>query len=492
MLVLLSVAALAGATQHTGNLCQALSQSPIGDKIVYPTFNGTYAADDNAYFSNQEHALTPSCIAQAECTEDVAVFIQTVSHLRRDGDDVQFAVRSGGHTPFAGSANIDGPGATLDLRKLNQTTVQPDRKHVTVGAGATWGDVYSRLDSQNLTVTGGRVAVVGVGGLTLGGGISFFSPRKGLACDNVLSYETVLANGSTVHVNQSNYPDLWRALKGGSNNFGIVTSFDVVSFDSGDIFFAQSYYPLSTASQQLEAFHALASSADYDEYASVIVSFGFSGTQGSFAVSDLAYTTPDLDPPGLRNFTKIPSLMTTARITNLTAATIELGQPSSGQFQQLYITTSFQEDLGLLQSAFDIWNQTVDQVRRVSGIAFTVSFQPLPPIITSKSGPLGGNSLGLSPEENLVNALLSVSWSNASDNDFIEQTVSGFIQSLDEEAKSRDLYNSFKYLNYANKNQDPIGGYGAQIKADLQAVSHKYDPDALFQQGLPGGFKLFT
>lgn len=150
-------------------LRQALSASSLTNKVVYPQSNGSYADGLNAYFSNQERALIPSCIVQAENSEDVSTFVSIVASLRQKGNDVKFAVRSGGHTPFAGSANINDPGATLDLRKLNQTHVHPSRKRVTLGTGATWGDVYSQLDPQSLAVSGGRVAAIGVGGLTLGG-----------------------------------------------------------------------------------------------------------------------------------------------------------------------------------------------------------------------------------------------------------------------------------------------------------------------------------
>lgn len=233
------------------------------------------------------------------------------------------------------------------------------------------------------------------------GGLSFFAPRKGLVCDNVLSYDIVLADGRGVHVDQNNYPDLWLALKGGSNNFGIVTSFDVVAFDQGEISYGQYFYDLNTAQQQLDAFHETASSDNYDEYASIIVSFGFSGTQGSAAVDVLVYTKPELNPPALQNFTKIPNLMTSARITTLHNATVEQGGASSGEFQQLYITTTFREDRGMLQFGYNLWNETVQQVKDISGIVWSITYQPLPPVITEKSGPLGGESLQGCVRENV-------------------------------------------------------------------------------------------
>lgn len=100
----------------------------------------------------------------------------------------KFAVKSGGHAAFAGASNIEG-GVTIDLRNLNQINVSADKKQTAVGAGNVWYDVFTKLTPMGLTVIGGRVSAIGVGGLTLGGGISFFSNRYGWACDNVNNYQ---------------------------------------------------------------------------------------------------------------------------------------------------------------------------------------------------------------------------------------------------------------------------------------------------------------
>ena len=105
-----------------------------------------------------------------------------------EDQECQFAVKSGGHGMFTGASNIQ-QGITIDLLNLNQITVSSDKTQVSVGAGNRWYDVYTKLDPMGISVIGGRVAGIGVGGLTLGGGISFFSGRYGWACDNVNNYE---------------------------------------------------------------------------------------------------------------------------------------------------------------------------------------------------------------------------------------------------------------------------------------------------------------
>jgi FAD/FMN-containing dehydrogenase len=86
------------------------------------------------------------------------------------------------------------------------------------------------------------MAPVGVPGLILGGGISHFSNKLGWACDNVESYELVTATGIAINVNPTTFPDLYWALRGGGNNFGIVTNFKLAAFPQGQMWGGQRIY----------------------------------------------------------------------------------------------------------------------------------------------------------------------------------------------------------------------------------------------------------
>ena len=90
--------------------------------------------------------------------------------------------------PAAGFANIND-GVTIAMTNLSSIEVNADKTVASVGAGAKWLDVYTYLDGLDLSVAGGRNGDVGVAGLTLGGGISYFAPRVGWACDNVVNFE---------------------------------------------------------------------------------------------------------------------------------------------------------------------------------------------------------------------------------------------------------------------------------------------------------------
>ncbi len=82
---------------------------------------------------------------------------------------VQFAVRSGGHSPNPGWSSVTQPGILIDLSQLDDITISDDRKTVTVGPGQRWGNVFAALDPYGISVIGGRIPTVGVGGLLLGG-----------------------------------------------------------------------------------------------------------------------------------------------------------------------------------------------------------------------------------------------------------------------------------------------------------------------------------
>ncbi|MEV0949023.1 FAD-binding oxidoreductase [Promicromonospora sp. NPDC050249] len=135
------------------------------------------------------------------------------------------SVRGGGHD-WAGGALIDG-GLTIDVSGLRQVTVDATAGVATVSAGATAADLAAAALPSGLTPVTGTAGSVGLAGLTLGGGYGPLSGRFGLALDNLLSAEVVLADGTVVIADAEEEPDLFWALRGGGGNFGLVTSMRV-------------------------------------------------------------------------------------------------------------------------------------------------------------------------------------------------------------------------------------------------------------------------
>jgi len=147
--------------------CAALSRE-LGRKVTYPN-NRRYDDSLSSYWSRQEQELMPSCFVTPEFAKDVSNAVHVLARSSHTvTSNCKFAIKGGGHTMWAGAANIVD-GVTIDLGALNDVTVNEARTVASVGAGARWLDVYSQLDSSGLSVVGGRDSNVGVAGLTLGG-----------------------------------------------------------------------------------------------------------------------------------------------------------------------------------------------------------------------------------------------------------------------------------------------------------------------------------
>jgi FAD/FMN-containing dehydrogenase len=155
----------------------------LGSKLSFPS-NAAYLATQQSYFSLQEASLAPACIVVPETAQDVSATVSIIAGI----EDCSFAIKGQTHAPAAGFANING-GVTIDMTPLKSVAVNSDHTIASIGGGASWLDVYLYLDSLGLSVAGGRNGAVGVGGLTLGGGISYFAPRVGWTCDNVVNFE---------------------------------------------------------------------------------------------------------------------------------------------------------------------------------------------------------------------------------------------------------------------------------------------------------------
>lgn len=195
----------------------------LQNKVLLPN-DEEYKERQDSFWSLYSK-VEPACIVRPTSATEVSAIVKTLVAAGQ-----QFAVRSGGHTQWTGANNIQG-GVTIDLQFLNWTKFDEATDTVDLGPGARWKDVYAELEKHGRVVAGGRNGKVGVGGLLLGGGKTFFTGSRGFACDDIIAYEVVLADGRIVTADTNNtHQDLFLALKGGSGNFGIVTNFKMQCF----------------------------------------------------------------------------------------------------------------------------------------------------------------------------------------------------------------------------------------------------------------------
>ncbi len=178
-------------------------------------------ADDPRYDDMRRVFFTgfdrrPAAIVRAADASDVA---RVVAVARETG--AELAVRSGGHSR-AGHGTSEG-GIVLDLSAMNEVRIHGDRRTAWAQTGATAG-AYTNATAEHGLATGlGDSATVGLGGITLGGGIGYLVRRHGLAIDDVLAAEVVTADGELLDVDEDTHPDLFWALRGGGGNVGVAT-----------------------------------------------------------------------------------------------------------------------------------------------------------------------------------------------------------------------------------------------------------------------------
>ena len=217
----------------------------LGSVAVFPGDAG-YAGRRQVW--NASIDRFPAVIVRAGDLNDVRNAVTTAAAC-----GLNVCIKGGGHN-IAGSAVADG-ALMIDMSDLKQIEIDAEHLIARVGGGATWADFDSAAQAQGLAAPGGVVSSTGVAGLTLGGGFGWLARCHGLAIDNLLSAEIVLADGTVAVCSQSEHPDLFWALRGGGGNFGIVTEFTFRLHPVGpQVLFGPTFFALKDARKVLTAY----------------------------------------------------------------------------------------------------------------------------------------------------------------------------------------------------------------------------------------------
>lgn len=191
----------------------------------------------------------PLAIARCADADDACAVVKfaTRGHL-------PMTVRGGGHN-VAGLAVRDG-ALMLDLGAMNRVEVDAALRLARVEAGALWRDVDAATQPHGLATTGGFVSTTGVGGYTLGGGVGWLMRRCGLAIDNLVEADVVLADGRSIIASDKQYADLFWGLRGGGGGLGVVTRFTYRLHPVGEVYAGVVFHPVGAAADLLRAFAA--------------------------------------------------------------------------------------------------------------------------------------------------------------------------------------------------------------------------------------------
>ena len=162
----------------------------------------------------------PALIARCADARDVAAAIGFARE-----HELPVSVYGGGHN-VTGNAVCDD-GVTIDLRPMKAIEVDPETRTCRAEAGVTWAELDRATQEHGLAVTGGRMSTTGISGLLLGGGSGWIERKCGYGVDNLISVETVTADGRILTASETENPELFWGTRGGGGNFGAATSFEL-------------------------------------------------------------------------------------------------------------------------------------------------------------------------------------------------------------------------------------------------------------------------
>ncbi|KAJ3484281.1 hypothetical protein NLI96_g5753 [Meripilus lineatus] len=267
--------------------CRSISSVISSQSAVFAPGSLPYTQDTRHYATSSSQSS--ACSVEPGNVDDLSKILHIVARQR-----VPFAVKGGGHTMNQGFSST--PGIHIAMSRFSEINYDASSQTVDVGAGLVFDDVYKALEPHGVNVVGGRVTGIGVAGFTLGGGFAWLSNERGLALDNVLAFGLVLPNGTYTNVTQSSNPDLFFGLKGGFNNFGVVTRFTLKTHPQGLVWGGFSFISEEYL-DEVNAATAKFTSSVHDPKAGLIVSYAF--TSGTPLATFILFYNGPTPPSGI-------------------------------------------------------------------------------------------------------------------------------------------------------------------------------------------------
>ncbi|KAI4214646.1 MAG: hypothetical protein LQ351_002719 [Letrouitia transgressa] len=474
-----------------GGACQRIAQQ-YPALISYP--NSTLYETENHLFWSETTVLSPACVFTPSNAQQIANALKVCVQTK-----TRFAVRGGGHTPIPGAANTNG-GVLVGLDRLKQTTTGTYKgiSIASIGPGLRWIDVYSWSTKQGFIVMGGRYAPVGVPGVILGGGLSYFASVTGWAADSVVQFEVVTADSRVILVNAASNADLFWALKGGAANFAIVTRIDTRTYPIGQIwggYVNQDAAHIPDLLSAISTYVDAKSGGSLDGKSAIDATIYYNGSTKAYTTTtSLFYNGTVNNPPALRNFTKIPTLIpATTKIRSYVDFEGETAASGDRSLRELFRATSTKGVAASPKFLYDIFVQETKKLKTIEAL-FSFVYQPITVGALRAARALGGDPLDLDPADGpILMQIINVAWDNPADDAYINNWAANLISTIETQAKAAGLYYPFIFLNDAGPGQKPLGLYGkGKSLPKLKTTAKKYDPNGVFQTLSGNAFKLAT
>ncbi|KAI0952944.1 hypothetical protein AcW1_007293 [Taiwanofungus camphoratus] len=371
------------------------------------------------------------------------------------------------------------------MARFNEVNYNSKTGAVDIGPGLIWDDVYAALEPYGVNVVGGRVTGVGVAGFILGGGYSHKSNQYGLAIDTVQAYELVLPNGTITTVTDESNPDLFFALKGGFNNFGIVTKFTLKVFPQTEVWGGAII--ILGNENQVNAATAKYAATVTDPKATLLTTYNWD--LGLTIVElDLFYDAPT-PPPGIfDDFLAIPAL--DQDISTRSFLSLVLTTPSNstagkrGFFHTVPLVNITPSILDAVVNESQYW---ADQLAlTVPGLFISYDVEPFLPNVFSHGTP---SAYPPSRTQGLFPMNIYYAWTFSASDAVINTVMQQTANTLTEKAiaEGQNIADAALYPNYAIYDTPLERMYGENMPT-LQNLKNQYDPNNVM--GLAGGWKF--
>ncbi|KAI5860495.1 FAD-binding domain-containing protein [Durotheca rogersii] len=455
----------------------------------------SYLDEQAGYWSSSCSALKPSCIIFPKDAAEVAAVVAALANTTE-----QFAVKSGGHNPNNYWSSVAG-GPLISTRKLNQVILNTETGVARVGPGQRLDSIAAELQGTGWTFVGGRIGNTGVGGLVLGGGLSYMSAQYGWSASSVLEFEIVLANGTVATASESHHPDLFRALKGGGNNFGVVTAYVLQLYRQDDVVAGNLVFA-RTPGTDARLLRAVRDFTEHnaDDRAAIIVT----AERGNIDLLDawilfLFYDGPVVPPGTFDNFTAAGPLLNTLKVQSyahlmgtsnwvvvrgsvVTIATETVPLPPAASVDRV---------LGGLHAH---WRDVSGTTLLVPGIIASIAWQPFPKRIARAARARSADLIDTDDTVDRLIVEMNYSFLLPSDYDRIDQAIQRTYGGMRDrvlgwqrDGTLPDAYLPI-FMNYGYHRQDYFGRLRPESRALARSVADRVDPDGLFRTRT-GGWK---
>ncbi|KAF8260165.1 FAD-binding domain-containing protein [Lactarius quietus] len=455
-------------------ICHGLSRSiSPASQVFYPD-SPQFAEDTKHWVSSA--SLISTCSVRPGTVEDVGSIVRELGITR-----TPFAIKCAGHSPNPGFSST--PGVQISMARFRDIVLNEEEGTVEIGAGLTWPEVYSYLIPKGLSVVGGRIDNVGVSGFTLGGGYSYKTNQYGLTIDTVTAFELVLPNGHVKKVTEED-EDLWFALRGGLNNFGIVTKFTLKTYNQTDIWAAL----LAFEGDQIEpAYEALSkwTSVEHDRKGVQLDAINYEDGKVTFLMI-LFYDGPKLPEGFYDDFLNLP---------NSAEAIIE------GDFMKFFSSLAipireraYADGIPMLHYSVPVLSATHDHIKALGDklkeedkdVWISFNIEPFASDIFTHGAP---SAYPPDRSRTILPSVLIISWNDESLDQYMYDSLRSLSASILEAGikDGQDLKDAAVYTNYAVYGTPLEEMYGKNVKR-LREIKKKYDPFHVMD--LAGGFKF--